>query len=140
MKRKRSPLSKLENEDKVAKAKVSAVLEVLAGEKTISKACQESGLKPIAYYKLEERMIQAMLAAAAMPPRRGKRRDPALEASWLAEETETLRQEHRRLSALMRVSNKLFKSRLRKTKLGRPPKMAPAPFLAGKVLQPATQG
>lgn len=140
MKRKRSPLSKLENEDKVAKAKVSAVLEVLAGEKTISKACQESGLKPIAYYKLEERMIQAMLAAASMPPRRGKRRDPALEASWLAEETETLRQEHRRLSALMRVSNKLFKARLRKTKLGRPPKATHPSSPPGKTPAPTAQG
>ncbi len=140
MKRKRSPLSKLANEDKVAKAKVAAVLEVLSGEKTISKACQESGLKPIAYYKLEERMVQAMLAAASMPPRRGKRRDPAAEASWLAEETETLRQEHRRLSALMRVSNKLFRTRLRKTKLGRPPKTAPTSSPAGKIPQPSTQG
>ena len=140
MKRKRSPLAKLENEDKVAKAKVSAVLEVLSGEKTISRACQESGLKPIAYYKLEERMIQAMLAAAAMPPRRGKRRDPALEASWLAQETESLRQEHRRLSSLMRVSNKLFRTRTRKVKLGRPPKTAHLSSLPGKTPQPAAQG
>jgi len=85
-------------------------------------------------------MIQAMLAAVAMPPRRGKRRDPALEASWLAEETESLRQEHRRLSALMRVSNKLFKTRLRKPKLGRPPKAAHPPGPPGKTPAPAMQG
>ena len=124
MRRKLSPLSKLDVEDKDAKGKVSLVLQVLSGEKTITEACKETGIKPISYYKLEERMVRAMVAAAEMPALKGRRRkDPLAEATSLAQETEQLRQEHRRLASLMRISGKLFRVKRRKYRkngLGRP--------------------
>lgn len=122
MRRKLSPLTKLDVEDKDAKAKVSLVLQVLSGEKTITEACKETGIKPISYYKLEERMVRAMVAAAQMPSVKGRRRkDPLAEATSLAQETEQLRQEHRRLASLMRISGKLFRvKRRRKNGPGRP--------------------
>src|SRR5471030_1695841 len=114
MKRKKGPLDSLDVEDKDAKAKVSLVLTVLSGEKSIAEACRETGLKPILYYKLEERMVRAMVATAAMLALRGRRKDPLREATSLAEETEQLRQEHRRLQSLMRISKKLLRGRGRK--------------------------
>lgn len=109
MKRKVMPLEKIEVTDPDSKGKVAAVLAVLAGEKSISDVCRESELKPIQYYKLEGRMIEAMLAAVKMPATRGRRRSALDEATTLSEKTELLRQEHRRLSSLMRVSKKLVK-------------------------------
>jgi transposase-like protein len=123
MKRKKGPMDNLDVEDKDAKAKVSLVLTVLSGEKSIAEACRETGFKPILYYKLEERMVRAMVATAAMPALRGRRKDPLVEATSLAQETEQLRQEHRRLASLMRISSKLFRVKRRKYRkngLGRP--------------------
>lgn len=114
MKRRKNPLETLEIEDQDAKGKVSLVLTVLSGEKSISEACRETGLKPILYYKLEERMLRAMLATAAMPAVRGRRKDPLSQANSLAEETAQLREEHRRLQSLMRISKKLLRGRGRK--------------------------
>jgi len=114
MKRKKGPLDNLEVEDKDAKAKVSLVLTVLSGEKSIAEACRETGFKPILYYKLEERMVQAMVATAKMPALRGRRKDPLVEATSLAEETAQLRQEHRRLQSLMRISKKLLRKGARR--------------------------
>ena len=114
MSRKKNPLETLEIEDQDAKGKVSLVLTVLSGEKSISEACRETGLKPLSYYKLEERMLRAMLASASMPSLRGRRKDPLSQASSLVEETAQLREEHRRLQSLMRISKKLLRGRGRK--------------------------
>ena len=138
MKRKKGPLSKLESEDREAKAKVSLVLQVLSGEKSISGACKETGIKPVSYYKLEERMVKAMLAAAQMPALRGKRKDPLAEATSLAQETELLRQEHRRLASLLRISNKLFRVKGRKPRKNGPgrPKGAISPTAPSETPEP----
>ena len=128
MRRKKQPLDGMDEEDQAAKAKVSVVLEVLAGETTIAEACRQAGVKPIHYYKLEERMVRAMVATAKLKPGRGRRKDPLAEATNLASETEALRQEHRRMQSLLRISKKLLRSgtrKPRKTPLGRPPKVAP---------------
>ena len=125
MRRKRSPLDGVDPEEKEAKAKVSMVLQVLSGEKTIAEACRETGLKPIKYYKLEERMVQAMVATAKMPALRGKRKDPMTEMNDLATQTTELRQEHRRLQSLMRITRKLVSPKKRGP--GRPPKAANPP-------------
>lgn len=114
MKRKKMPLERMEVQDEQAKGKVAIVLEVLAGEKSISQACKETGLKPLQYYKIEDRMVGAMLEAAKMPAVRGKRKDPIGEATTLAEQTESLRQEHRRMRSLVRISKKLFRKGTRK--------------------------
>ena len=91
MRRRKGPLEAMEVEDQDAKGKVSLVLTVLAGEKSIAEACRETGLKPLTYYKLEERMVRAMVATAKLPVLRGKMKDPMAEATSLAEETAQLR-------------------------------------------------
>jgi hypothetical protein len=103
-------------------AKVSVVLNVLAGEKSIAQVCKDTGLKPLQYYKLEEKMVQAMMLAAKAPPTRGRARNPLAEATNLAEKTDALRLEHRRLQSLMRMSRKLLKSGTRKRRKYRPRK------------------
>lgn len=108
MKRKKMPLDRMEVTDAPAKAKVAMVLEVLSGEKPISKACQETGLKPLQYYKLEEKMVRAMLAVALLPSGAGRHRATGAGTAAIAEETESLRQEHRRMKSLVRVSRKLL--------------------------------
>lgn len=119
MRLRKPPLEKIEVADPEAKAKVSLVLQVLSGEKSVSGACRETGLKPMGYYRLEDRLILGMLQAAKMPPVRGRRfRDPAAEANSLATETELLRQEHRQMQALVRVTKKLFRERGRKRRGG----------------------
>jgi len=111
MKRKVDPLSRLPVTEEEAKAKVSLVLQVLSGEKSISEACRDTGLKPLTYYKLEERLLRGMLLAASMPAaRRGRRKDPAAEANQIAAETEDLRQEHRRMQSLVRITRRLFRT------------------------------
>jgi hypothetical protein len=108
MKRKKLPLDRMEVTDAPAKAKVAMVLEVLSGEKPIAQACQETGLKPLQYYKLEEKMVRAMLSAALLPSGAGRGRAPGVGTAAMAEETESLRQEHRRMKSLVRVSRKLL--------------------------------
>lgn len=111
MRRKVNPLSRLPVTDEEAKAKVSLVVQVLSGEKSISEACRDSGLKALSYYKLEERLLRGMLSAASMPAaRRGRRKDPAAEANQIAAETEDLRQEHRRMQSLVRITRRLFRT------------------------------
>lgn len=111
MRRKVNPLSRLPVTEEEAKAKVSLVIQVLSGEKSISEACRDTGLKPLTYYKLEERLLRGMLLAASMPAaRRGRRKDPAAEANQIAAETEDLRQEHRRMQSLVRITRRLFRT------------------------------
>jgi hypothetical protein len=123
MKRRKGPLESMEVKDEEAKGKVSLVLEVLSGEKSIAQACKETGLKPLTYYKLEERMVAAMLESAKMPALRGRRKSPGAEAATLAQQTEELRQEHRRIKSLVRITKKLFRRgtrKMRKNGPGRP--------------------
>jgi transposase-like protein len=108
MKRKKMPLDRMEVTDAPAKAKVAMVLEVLSGEKSIAQACQETGLKPLQYYKLEEKMVRAMLATALLPSGAGRHQVTGAATAAMAEETESLRQEHRRMKSLVRVSRKLL--------------------------------
>jgi transposase-like protein len=150
MKRKRLPLDRMDVTDAPAKAKVAMVLEVLSGEKAIAQACQETGLKPLQYYKLEEKMIRAMMAAALLPSGAGRRRGTGAATAAMAEETETLRQEHRRIKSLVRVSRKLLMLGARKTrkygsrraKTGEltkaPPAMPEAPRRPGRPPNPPT--
>ena len=127
MRRKKEPLDLVDVKDQEAKAKVALVLEVLSGEKSIAQACRDKGIAPILYYKLEERLVRAMVVSASMPPSRGRRKDPLTEARTLVSETEELRLEHRRMQSLVRVSKKLFRSGRKprgKRGPGRPPKAA----------------
>ncbi len=110
--RKRMPLARVQTDadQAAARAKVSLILDVLSGVKAISEACREQGLKPLQYYKLEERMIRAMLQAASMPQRESTRL--SREATRLTGEMDALRREHRRMKSLVRVSRKLFRENL----------------------------
>lgn len=124
--KKAAPLDRLAVTDAAAKAKVAAVLAVLSGEKAISEVCRETGLQPLQYYKLETRLVEAMVATAGMPSSGRRRRSPVAEAATLAEKTEQLRQEHRRMQCLLRVSRKLLRPPKRARKgPGRPPKASP---------------
>lgn len=143
MKRRTPPMERLQVTDAAAKAKVALVLEVLSGEKPISQACRETGVNMLAYYKLEERMLRAMLAVAQMPPGRRSTRNPAAEASFLAAETEDLRQEHRRIRSLLRVSRKLLafgQARARKGGPGRPKGSGKKALAQGMVEPPRRPG
>jgi molybdenum-dependent DNA-binding transcriptional regulator ModE len=120
MKRRKGPLESMDVKDEEAKGKVSLVLEVLSGEKSIAQACKETGLKPLSYYKLEERMVGAMLDAAKMPVLRGRRKSPMAEATSLSQQTEELRQEHRRIKSLVRITKRLFRQRTRKMRKNGP--------------------
>ena len=134
MKRKKPPLERFEGTDAAARAKVALVLEVLAGTSSITQACREAGLNAMQYYKLEERLVGAMLEAASMPAARGRRMSAAAAATRLAEETEALKQEHRRMKSLVRVSRKLFRPKGRKGGKRGPgrPKKGTAPQGASK--------
>jgi len=111
MRRRINPLSRLPVTDEEAKAKVSLVLQVLSGEKSISEACRDTGMKALSYYKLEERLLRGMFVAASMPgAMRGRSKDPAKEANQIAAQTEELRQEHRRMQSLVRITRRLFRT------------------------------
>ena len=135
MRRKKLPVDKMEVQDEQAKGKVSVVLDVLSGEKTITQACKETGLKPLQYYKIEDRMVAAMLEAAKMPAVRGRRGNPMAEATTLAAQTEALRQEHRRMQSLLRISKKLFRRGTRK-----PRKNGPGRPKGPRMTQPGPEG
>lgn len=122
MKRRKMPLERLDVTDPEAKAKVMLVLQVLSGEKTINGACREVGLLPLQYYKLEDKMVRAMVERACLPAG-APRRDGAEEIRTLSEETEALRQEQRRMQSLVRITRKVLglkNRRPRKTSPGRP--------------------
>lgn len=122
MRQRKSPLEKLDVADPEAKAKVMLVLQVLSGEKTINGACREIGLLPLQYYKLEDKMVRAMVETA-MLPKGAPRRDGAEEIRTLSEETEALRQEQRRMQSLVRITRKVLglkNRRPRKTGPGKP--------------------
>lgn len=122
MRRRKSPLERLEVADPEAKAKVMLVLQVLSGEKTINGACREVGLLPLQYYKLEDKMVRAMVETA-MIPKGAPRRDGVEEIRTLSEETEALRREQRRMQSLVRITRKVLglkNRRPRKTGPGRP--------------------
>jgi hypothetical protein len=124
--RKRNLESKVEVDEPEVKARVLAVLQSLSGEKTITQICQETGLKPLQYYKLESQMIGGMILAAqsSVAGRRG--RSPLLETTDLGERNRRLRQENLRMQAMLRLTRKLFKAGPRRPKdaprRGRPPK------------------
>ena len=84
-------------------------------------------------------MVRAMFAAATVKPGRGRRKDPLAEASALATQTEDLRQEHRRLKSLVRVTKKLFKTgrrKARKTGPRRPKEGSPVQSAATEPRKP----
>lgn len=124
MRRKKLPLERMDVADPEAKGKVAMVLSVLSGEKAIAEACRETGLAPLQYYKLEDKMVRAMVQAAMLPGA-GRRGDPGAEIRTLSEETEALRREQRRMQSLVRITRKVLGlgNRIpRKKGPGRPPK------------------
>ena len=120
--------------DEMAKAKVLAVLQGLSGEKTIAQICRETGLKPMAYYKMEGQMVKAMMMAAQASSENGQKSKALLESDSLLSRNEALRKENLRIQSMLRLTKKLFRNgpkrrrRGRKPgrKPGRPPKTNPA--------------
>ena len=129
--RKRNLEAKIEVDQPEVKARVLAVLQSLSGEKTITEICEETGLKPIQYYKLEGQMINGMILAAQSNLAGKRGRSPLLETSSLGERNSRLRQENLRMQAMLRLTRKLFKTSPRGPKngprRGRPPKALAAP-------------
>lgn len=126
MRKRRNPSEKLQVENPEVKARVLAVLQALAGEKTVAEICRETGLQIIQYYKLEGQLLKGMVMAAEASLVRGRRRNPLLESKDLEERNLRLRQEVLRTQAMLRLSRKLFKitgpRRKYAPRMGRPPK------------------
>lgn len=132
-------------EDPQVKARVLAVLQALSGDKAISKICEETGLKPMQYYKLESQMLKGMMMAAQSSVEGGRRTSSLADSASLQERNQRLRQENLKMQSLLRLTKKLFKMgrRTRKTGLkpgpGRPKKtdlasrpQTPSPAAASK--------
>src|SRR5512139_1410528 len=68
--------------DEMARRRCLLILSVLSGEKPVSDAIAESGLSRNTYYQLEERALEAMLAALGPTPP-GKRPDQSAELAAL---------------------------------------------------------
>ena len=134
--RKKQPMEQVQIADAQAKAKVSIVLQVLSGEKSIAAVCKEAGMNALQYYKLEGKMISAMANAASLPTTRGKKRDPMEAAAELAQQTDQLRQEHRRMQSLLRVSRKLLKTRRRGPRKVKSQERPPQALLPGTHRKP----
>jgi transposase-like protein len=123
--RKRNLESKVEVDQPEVKARVLAVLQSLSGEKTIAEICQETGLKPIQYYKLESQMINGMIFAAQSSLARRKGLNPLMETSNLEERNRQLRQENLRVQSMLRLTRKLFRVGRKPRGPGRPPGKRP---------------
>jgi hypothetical protein len=101
----------------------AAILEVLAGVRTPPTAAQQLGISLPRYYALELRALQALVAACAPRPRRGRIRSPANELAALHRECDRLRRDCARQQTLLRAAQRT---------IGLPPPPAPAKPTAGK--------
>lgn len=106
--RKKTMLDHLEIPDPQVKARVMAVLQALSGEKGITEICQETGLKQVQYYALETQMLKAMVMAAQASVQ-GRKGNLWQESHTLEDRNRKLRQDNRRMQALLRLTKKLFK-------------------------------
>jgi hypothetical protein len=106
--------------DEMARRRCLLILSVLSGEKAVSDAIAEAGLSRNTYYQLEERALEAMLAALGPTPP-GRKPDQTAELVALRAKLEKLEQEKRRSERLLLLTRKVVRTgRLTLPGLGRP--------------------
>ena len=88
-----------------ARKAAAAVLQVLAGIKTPTEACQSIGVSVNRYYQLETRALSAMVKGLEPLPR-GRRRAPEAEIERLRREKTRWEREASRYQALLRASQR----------------------------------
>lgn len=106
--------------DEMARRRCLLILSVLSGEKPVSDAIAESGLSRNTYYQLEERALDAMLAALGPTPP-GRKPDQSAELAALKAKLMRLEEEKRRAERLLLLTRKVVRTgRLTLPGLGRP--------------------
>ncbi len=106
--------------DEMARRRCLLILSVLSGEKPVSDAIAESGLSRNTYYKLEEKALDAMLAALGPTPP-GRTPDRSAEVAALQAKVMRLEEEKRRGERLLLLTRKVVRTgRLTLPGLGRP--------------------
>lgn len=106
--------------DEMARRRCLLILAVLSGEKPVSDAIAESGLSRNTYYQLEEKALDAMLAALGPTPP-GRKPDRSAEIATLEAKVTRLEEEKRRAERLLLLTRKVVRTgRLTLPGLGRP--------------------
>lgn len=106
--------------DEMARRRCLLILSVLSGEKPVSDAIAESGLSRNTYYQLEEKALDAMLAALGPKPP-GRKADQSAEIAALEAKVTRLEDEKRRAERLLLLTRKVVRTgRLTLPGLGRP--------------------
>ncbi|MGH8191940.1 MAG: hypothetical protein ACREP2_10890 [Rhodanobacteraceae bacterium] len=91
--------------DRQAKLRAAAVLEVLAGERTPTKAAQALGVTLPRYYLMEAQALKGLVSACALKPR-GRIKKPPDQTERLERENAHLRQLTARLQTLLRAAQR----------------------------------
>jgi hypothetical protein len=106
--------------DEMARRRCLLILSVLSGEKPVSDAIEESGLSRNTYYQLEEKALDAMLAALGPTPP-GRKADRSAEIAALQGKVTKLEEEKRRAERLLLLTRKVVRTgRLTLPGRGRP--------------------
>jgi hypothetical protein len=113
----------------MAKRRCLMILSVLSGERPVSEVIEEHGLSRGTYYNLEQRALDAMLAAL-VPGASAETPDassaiPAKRIADLEAKVQRLEQEKRRAERLLFLSRQVLGQGAVKMSVGRPPKNAP---------------
>lgn len=116
--------------DDMAKRRCLMILSVLSGERPVSEVIEEHGLSRGTYYNLEERALDAMLAAL-VPGASAETSDassaiPAKRIADLEAKVQRLEQEKRRAERLLFLSRQVLGPGAVTMPVGRPPKNGPA--------------
>jgi hypothetical protein len=106
-KAKRHGVPKLRSDGVSAEARrqAAAILEVLAGVRTLTEVAAQLAISLTRYYIIESRALQGLIAGCEPRPR-GKVRTPASELAALRRECEQLRRQAARQQALLRVTER----------------------------------
>jgi hypothetical protein len=95
--------------DEMARRRCLLILAVLSGEKPVSDAIAEAGLSRNTYYQLEEKALDAMLAALGPTPP-GRKPDQGAEIAELQEKLARLEAEKRRSDRLLLLTRKVVRT------------------------------
>jgi hypothetical protein len=88
-----------------ARRLAAVILDVLAGSRTPTQACQTLGVSLPRYYQLEGRALGGLVTACESRPR-GRRPDAEAELATLRKEVERVRRELARSQSLVRLTQK----------------------------------
>lgn len=116
--------------DAVARARCLMLLSVLSGEKPVTDAIQEARISRGTYYQLENRALNAMLAALNPQGPSALQMTPDLSAAQtriaqLEAQVQRLEQDRRRTQRLLFLTRKSVRAPVASRRRGRPPKNAP---------------